>query len=54
MREGPGIASFIYGLVAAALFAVAAASAQSPLTSKLSPEVREYVKLDDAVVDRCR
>ncbi|HYW39529.1 MAG TPA: hypothetical protein VE957_15565 [Terriglobales bacterium] len=40
--------SFIYGLVAA-LLGVALASAQSPLT-KLSPEVREYVKLDDAVI----
>ena len=50
MWEGIGIAWFIHGLVAAALFAVPSARAQSPLTTTLSPEVREFVKIDDAVV----
>ena len=50
MRDGRGITSSIYALVAVAGIAVAWSSAQTPLTTKLAPEVREYVKLDDAVI----
>ncbi len=50
MREGLSRASFIYALLAVAHLTVTLASAQSPLTTKLSPEVREYVKLDEAVI----
>jgi len=50
MRDGRGLGSFIYTLVAVAGNAVAFASAQAPLTPKLTPEVREYVKLDDAII----
>jgi len=50
MRDGRGIGSFIYALVAVAGIVVALASAQNPLTPKLAPEVREYVKFDDAII----
>jgi hypothetical protein len=50
MRDGRGITSSIYALVAVAGMAVAWSSAQTHLTTKLAPEVREYVKLDDAVI----
>jgi hypothetical protein len=50
MRDRPGIASFIYALVAVAHLAVALAAGQSLQITKLSPEVREYVKLDDAAI----
>ena len=50
MRAGFSRASFTYALVAVAHLTVAVASAQSPLTTKLAPEVREYVKLDDSVI----
>ena len=50
MRSGGGITSCIYALVAVAGIAVASSSAQTPLATKLAPEVREYVKLDDAVI----
>jgi len=50
MRDGRDVASFICACIAVAGLAVALASAQTPLTTKLAPEVREYVKLDDAVI----
>jgi imidazolonepropionase-like amidohydrolase len=50
MPDRCGITSFIFALVAVAGIAVAWSSAQAPLTTKLAPEVREYVKLDDAVI----
>jgi len=50
VRTGLSRASFTYALVAVAHLTVAVASAQSPLTTKLAPEVREYVKLDDSVI----
>ena len=51
MRDEPwrSVVRFAPSLLSADL-AVALASAQSPLTRKLSPEVREYVKFDDAVI----
>jgi imidazolonepropionase-like amidohydrolase len=50
MRDGRDITSFIYALVAASGIAVAWSSAQTPLTTKLAPQVRDYVKFDDAVI----
>jgi imidazolonepropionase-like amidohydrolase len=50
MQERRGRAWFIYTLAAVTQFAVALASAQSPPTTKLSPEVRAYIKFDDAVI----
>jgi imidazolonepropionase-like amidohydrolase len=50
MQEGRGRASFIYTLAAVTQLTVALGSAQSPPTTKLSPEVRAYVKFDDAVI----
>jgi imidazolonepropionase-like amidohydrolase len=50
MGDGPSIASSICGLVGAAFLAGVLAGAQSALTMKLSPEVREYVKVDDSVI----
>ncbi len=50
MRDERDVASFICALVAVTGVAVALASAQTPLATKLAPEVREYVKLDDAVI----
>jgi imidazolonepropionase-like amidohydrolase len=44
------MASFICVAVGAAILASASAGAQSVPTAKLGPEVREYVKLDDAVI----
>ena len=50
MRDGRDVASFICALVAVFGVAVALAGAQTRLTTKLAPEVREYVKLDNAVI----
>lgn len=50
MRDGHGILPLAYAILAAAHLSVALASAQSPRNTKLSPEVREYVKFDDAVI----
>lgn len=50
MRGGHDVGSFICALVAVTGVAIALATAQNPVTTKLSPEVREYVKLDDAVI----
>jgi len=50
MRDGRRIASVICALAALAHLTVALASAQSPLTANLSPEVREYLKFDDPVI----
>jgi hypothetical protein len=50
MRDRRGVTSFIVALVAVAGIAVAWSSAQTPLTTKLAPEVREHVKVDDAVI----
>ena len=50
MRDRRGITSSIFALVALAGITVAWSSAQAPLTTKLAPEVREYVKVDDAVI----
>jgi hypothetical protein len=44
------MASFICGVIGAALLASASVGAQSAPTVKLSPEVREYVKVDDLVI----
>jgi imidazolonepropionase-like amidohydrolase len=44
------MASFICGVIGAALLASASVGAQSAPTVKLSPEVREYVKLDDRII----
>ena len=44
------MASFLCGVIGAALLASASAGAQSAPTVKLSPEVREFVKVDDAVI----
>jgi len=50
MRNDPTTASLICGVVAAFLIFVGVSSAQSPAAPKLSPEVREYVKFDDAAI----
>jgi imidazolonepropionase-like amidohydrolase len=50
MRDGSRITSSIYALAAVAGIVVAWSSAQIPVTKKLAAEVREYVKLDDAVI----
>jgi hypothetical protein len=50
MRDGRRIASFACALAAVAQLTVALASAQSPLRTNPSPEVRDYVKFDDAVI----
>jgi imidazolonepropionase-like amidohydrolase len=50
MRDRRGITLSIFALVALAGITVAWSSAQAPLTTKLAPEVREYVKVDDAVI----
>jgi imidazolonepropionase-like amidohydrolase len=50
MQERRGRAWFIYTLAAVTQLTVALASAQSPPTTKLSPEVRAYIKFDDAVI----
>jgi len=50
MQDGRRIAPLICALAALAQLTVALASAQSALTTTLSPEVREYVKFDDAVI----
>jgi len=50
MRDGSRITSSIYALAAVAAIVVAWSGAQIPVTKKLAPEVREYVKLDDAVI----
>ena len=50
MREGLSRASFICGVIGAALLASASVGAQSASTLKLSPEVKEYVKVDDLVM----
>jgi len=50
MRDGSRITSSIYALAAVAAIVVAWSSAQIPETKKLAAEVREYVKLDDAVI----
>jgi imidazolonepropionase-like amidohydrolase len=44
------MASFLCGVIGAALLASASAGAQSDPTVKLGPEVREYVKVDDHVI----
>ncbi len=44
------MASFICGVIGAALLASASVGAQSAPTVKLSPEVREYVKVDDLIM----
>ena len=41
--------ALLYALLAA-LLGVTLAGAQSPLTTNLSPDVREYVKFDDNVI----
>ena len=50
MRDRHGITSFIFALVSVAGIAIAWSSAQTPVTTKLAPEVREYVKVDGAVI----
>jgi len=50
MRDGRDVASYICALIAAASLAGALCSAQTPVTRKLAREVREYVKVDDAVI----
>lgn len=50
MRRGPSAGSLIYGIVAASLIGVTLARAQSPTAARLSPEVREYVRFDDALL----
>jgi len=50
MRDGRDVARFICAFVAVAGAAVALSRAQARLTTKLAPEVREYVKVDDAVI----
>lgn len=50
MRDRHSVTSFICALVTMAGVTFTLSTAQTPLTTKLAPEVREYVKLDDAVI----
>ena len=50
LRNGRDVALFICALVAVAHLTAAWSSAQTRVTTKLAPEVREYVRFDDAVI----
>src|SRR5713101_5640787 len=50
MGNKPGRASFFCGIVAMVFLLLGSASGQSPLATKLSPVVKEYVKFDDGVI----
>lgn len=50
MHDRHSVTSFICALVTATGVTFALSNAQTPLTTKLAPEVKEYVKLDDAVI----
>jgi imidazolonepropionase-like amidohydrolase len=50
MRHRPRTGSFILGIVVTFLLGVTTVGAQSLPATKLSPEVREYVKFDDDVI----